>query len=345
MSDPRPSSLPEMARRAVRLGRKLTTRRQTSPAQQRVVLGVSAVVFLGATVLAWRSLPDIDGRVHWWAFVLVAVLGVPASIWNRGAEFGAIARLTGEHIGIAERVRVAVVGTAANMLPVPGSVVVRGEVLRRRGVALRAIGWATAIAAAVWAGSTALVAGSLLAAMSEHVLLGVVLAVGGAAVCAGSTYSVVSRPSVQDPWRAMAHLVVVEVVSIVLGGLRLWGVLAGLGYSAGIDQAVALTVAGLVSTAVGFAPAGLGVRELAAAAISPLVGLPTSLGLLAAAINRLVELVVLAPASVALVVRRPGSPAEVLDASGIETGSGEVGAAPGPEAATSPPTAVEAAES
>jgi hypothetical protein len=343
MSDPRPSSLREMARRAVRLGRRLTTRRQTSPTQQRVVLGVSTVVFLGATVLAWRSLPDIDGRVHWWAFVLVAVLGVPASIWNRGAEFGAIARLTGEHIGIAERVRVAVVGTAANMLPIPGSVVVRGEVLRRRGVALRSIGWATAIAAAVWAGSTALVAGCLLAAMSEHVLLGVVLAVGGAAVCAGSTYSVVSRPSVHDPWRAMAHLVVVEVVSIVLGGLRLWGVLAGLGYSAGIDQAVALTVAGLVSTAVGFAPAGLGVRELAAAAISPLVGLPTSLGLLAAAINRLVELVVLAPASVALVARRPGSPADVPDASGIETEGGGPGAGPGTD--TSPPTAVEAAES
>jgi hypothetical protein len=98
-----------------------------------------------------------------------------------------------------------------------------------------------------------------------------------------------------------------------------------------------------VSTAVGFAPAGLGVRELAAAAISPLVGLPTSLGQLAAAINRLVELVVLAPASVARVARGPGSPAEVLDACGIETVGGGPGAGPGADA--TPPTAVEAAES
>lgn len=299
----------DLAKRAVQLGRALVTRRDVSPAHQRLVLLASAVIFVTATVFAWRSLPPIEGRVRWGVLVLVALVGVPASIWNRGAEFGAIARLTGQHVGHHERVRIAIVGTAANLLPVPGSVVVRGEVLRRRGVSLRSIGWATAVAAAVWAGSTAVVAGGLLAVMSPRHVLGSVFAFAGALVCAGATTSILRRRGLSAPWRAAASLLVVELIAIGLGGLRLWGVLAGLGYDAGFDQAVALTVAGVVSTAVGFAPGGLGVRELAAAAISPIVGLPPQIGLLAAALNRLFELVLLAPSSIGLVARRtPASP-------------------------------------
>jgi hypothetical protein len=326
----------ELARRAVRLGRSITSRRPVSATHQRLALVASGLVFVAATVVAWRNLPPIEGGVHWWPFVLVGVLGVPASIWNRGAEFGAVARLAGRHVGVQERVRVAVIGTAANILPIPGSVMVRGEVLRRKGVPVRTIGWATAITAAVWIGSTGLVAGGLLAALSTRHVLGAVLATGGAALCAGASWSVLRRPGVAEPGRALGHLFAVEVASIVLGGLRLWGVLAGLGYDAEIQQAVGLTVAGLVSSAVGFAPAGLGVRELAAAAISPLVGLPTSLGLLAAALNRLIELVVLSPASIGLVTRRLPTAAATGEAAAAQAAAAEAatGEAATGEAAT-----------
>lgn len=315
----------DLARRAVALGRSVSTRRPVSATQQRLALLASALVFVVATVVAWRNLPPIEDGIRWWAFALVGVLGVPASIWNRGAEFSAVARLSGRQVGVHERVRVALIGTAANILPIPGSVMVRGEVLRRKGVPVRTIGWATAITAAVWIGSTGLVAGGLLAALSTRHVLGGLLAVGGAALCAGASWSVLRRSGVPEPGRALGHLFVVEVASIVLGGLRLWGVLTALGYDAEIQQAVGLTVAGLVSSAVGFAPAGLGVRELSAAAISPLVGLPTSLGLLAAALNRLIELVVLSPASIGLVTRRisAGSGAGRPEPTGADRDGGE----------------------
>lgn len=299
----------DVARWATRLGQSVDARRAASRGRQRAVLAATAIVFVVAAVLAWRSLPEIDGEVRWWPFVLVVLVGVPASIWNRGAEFAAIARLTGEHVSAREHLRVAVIGMAANLLPVPGSVMVRGDVLRRRGVGLRAIGWATAVTAAVWVGSTAAVAGLLLAVMSPRHLLGIAVALTGAAICAGATLSILRRPGVSHPVRQAVYMHRVQVVGIAYGGLRLWAVLKGLGYDAGLDQAVGLTVAGVVSSAVGFAPGGLGVRELTAAAISPIVGLPASIGLVAASLNRLLELAVLSPVSIGLMTHRVATPA------------------------------------
>jgi uncharacterized membrane protein YbhN (UPF0104 family) len=297
-------------RRVLRLVRGLATRRRASPANQRLVLALSAVVFVVATVAAARNLPPIEGDVRWGFFVVVGLLGVPARIWVTGEEFAALARLTGHDVGRVERLRVALVGIAANMLPLPGSILVRGEVLRRRGAKLRTIGWATAMIGAMSAATTALVAGILLAALSDRRPLGLAIAVVGAGASAGVGLAIMRRRELTQSRRQALYLFAVEVMFIGLAGLRLWGIMLGLGFSVGVEQAMALTVAGVVTAAVGFAPGGLGVRELLVAGISPIVGLPVSVGVLAAAINRLVEMVVLAPVSVGMVLHPERIPAE-----------------------------------
>lgn len=294
--------LNRLAARVVALGRALATRRSFSYTQQRVLLGLSTLLFVVATVLAARNLPPIEHGIRWVAFVVVGLVGVPATVWLNGAEFSAIARLTGHRIDQLERIRIAVLGAAANLLPVPGSIIVRTEVLRRRGASLRGIGWATAVTAAAWAGMTGLIAGLLLAVLSTRRLGGALAVIVCAAVCTGAALAVRRRRG--PDWGPLVRYVLsVEAASILVGGMRLWAVLVGLGFSVGIEQAMALTIAGLVTSAVGFAPGGLGVRELAAAAISPIIGLPASVGLMAAAINRLIELAVLSPLSVGLLAR------------------------------------------
>ena len=288
--------------RVLAIGRALAARRHASHTHRRLALVLSAVIFVVATIVAIRTLPPIDGDIRWGFFVAVGLIGAPARTWVTGAEFGALAHLTGHAVGQIERLRVALVGIAANLLPIPGSVLVRAQVLRRRGATLRSIGWATAVTGAMWVGTTALVAGVLLGALSEQRLLGTVLASAGAGLCAGVVATILRRRALAARRRHALSLFVVEVLFIAIGGFRLWGIMIGLGYDVGIEQATALTIAGVVTTAVGFAPGGWGVRELTAAAISPLVGLPASVGLLAAALNRLIEMVVLAPVTVGMLM-------------------------------------------
>lgn len=296
--------------RARRLVRALTARRRVGPSHQRIALAVSAVAFIVFTIVAARSLPSIDGGVRWGFFVAVGLIGVPARTWATGEEFAILARLTGHRVGRVERLRVALVGNAANLLPLPGSVLVRAQVLRRRGATLRSIGWATAMTGIMWAGSTVLVAGILLGALSGPRLLGAALAVAGAGACVGVTAAFHRRRELTRPrWHAF-NLFAIEVMFVAVGGFRLWGIMVGLGFDVGVEQAVALTVAGVVTTAVGFAPGGLGVRELMAAAISPIVGLPVSVGVLAAALNRIIQGVVLAPVTVGLLLHPERVPSE-----------------------------------
>ena len=55
-----------------------------------------------------------------------------------------------------------------------------------------------------------------------------------------------------------------------------------------------------LAAAAGILPGGFGLRELIAAALAPLVGLPASAGFAATAINRVMGIVVLAPITAAL---------------------------------------------
>ena len=57
----------------------------------------------------------------------------------------------------------------------------------------------------------------------------------------------------------------------------------------------------IAASAVGFLPGGIGLREVIAAGLAPLVGLPASLGYLSAALDRVVGLTVLVPVTLLLV--------------------------------------------
>ena len=67
--------------------------------------------------------------------------------------------------------------------------------------------------------------------------------------------------------------------------------------TATITQALALSVAGAMTVAIGFFPAGLGIRELLVAALAPIVGLSFDTGVLIGVLDRIVWLTFLAMAA------------------------------------------------
>ena len=82
---------------------------------------------------------------------------------------------------------------------------------------------------------------------------------------------------------------------------RLTLILAALGYGLSVSDAAALAAAGIVASAAGLFPGGLGLRELLSGVAAGVVGLDPAVGVVVAAVDRLVTLAVLAVVSAVLV--------------------------------------------
>lgn len=268
-------------------------RRARSPRNQRVLLGVAAVVFVFVAVTGFANLPHTDRPKNWWLLAAVALIGGPLTTVLNGAEYAATARLLGHRVRTVEAVRVAVLSSAANLLPIPGAVVVRAQALRRRGESYRRALWATAVAGLIWAGSAGVLAGGFQIGRSSAGI-GLLAAAGGAVLLATAYGLTVHHRGRRDAATATGRLLAVEVAMVAIGAARYLAVLRGLGYSVSPSQALALTLAGIIASAAGVFPGGLGLREGLAAVIAPLVALPAAVGAAGSTVDRLLGLPVLA---------------------------------------------------
>jgi hypothetical protein len=275
------------------------------------VAALAATVFIGATALALRGLPPLDHPVRWPVLALATLAGVPMVVACNAAEYRVSAGLVGARVGLAPSIRVSVLASTANLLPVPGSAVVRTQALRAAGTSTGRAVSATGVVAVAWLGLTFAAAGALLVATGAAPATGVLLLACGSGAVALAALAIVFGLRPPDPAAAVARVLAVEAALVVVAAVRLWLVVRGLGFEASIGQATALSIAAVVASATGLLPGGLGVRELVAAGISPVVGLPASVGLAATAVARISELAVLAPWGMWLVLR-PSPPAPVL---------------------------------
>ena len=94
--------------------------------------------------------------------------------------------------------------------------------------------------------------------------------------------------------------------------------IVALGVEVSGGQALALTVSGAIASAAGIFPAGLGLREAMSAGVAALVDLPASVGFVAASIDRVLGLVVLGIATLALLLQRKRTDHERVSVSGSD---------------------------
>jgi hypothetical protein len=260
-------------------------------------------MFVVGTVVAIRNFPsDADPDPNWWALVLVGAAGPLLTIALNGAEFVIQGRVVGARIAYPEALRVSILGTAANLLPLPGSVLVRTHALGRKVTDYRRAAWATLAVGLAWLSATAVLV-SVIQLAQQRFAIGAVVA--GAGVGLGAVaFTLIRRSAPPDDAAAVfGSLYAVEAMTALVGAARFYGILVALGLSVTANQAVALTLAGVIASATGIFPAGIGIREALSAAVSPLVGLPAAIGLLAAAADRVAGLIVLAILTGLLLVR------------------------------------------
>lgn len=295
------------------LGRLERRRASITPGRRRLLLLCAAAVFLVGAVIAYRHLPQDVHLVRWELLLLLGLLLVPATVALNAARFELAARLLGRSTDIVTALRVSVVATAANLLPLPGAILVRVEGLKQLGEDYRSAFLSTGIVSAASVAVPSSLAGLVQMAAGQRTVGTALIAVGIAAL-ALSIALMIAR--VEPGRRVCLGLAIlgVETLVVLVASARLLLVLRALGVEIGLTQVVVLTLAAVAAAAVGFFPGGIGLREMIAAGIAPLAALPASLGYLSAALDRVVGLLVLVPVTLLLV----GGPARRATAAAPE---------------------------
>ncbi|MEL7209689.1 MAG: hypothetical protein AAGK32_15885, partial [Actinomycetota bacterium] len=253
---------------------RLRRRRAPSGRRRSVLLVLAAALFVGAMVLAVQSLPEGELTINWPLVLVVGLVGGPALLAMNAVEYAMSARLLGRRVARRDAVAVAVYGGAANLLPIPGTALVRLRALQQQGSGIRRAAGATALVAVAWFGAAGFVGAPAAAAGGTWWLAGLLL-VGGlmtVPVVHRSVRGLAERrePEVEPvgPDRLVAELYGLEVAMIVVRALRFWLVILAFDLDASIQTAFVLPVAGVLASALGFLPGGLGIRELLAGLLS-----------------------------------------------------------------------------
>jgi len=273
------------------------------PASRRIAsrasLAVGLVAFIGVSWLSFESLPERSSLQPFALLVLVPLALL--TTWMNAVEFRLVGQLVDLHVGRADALRVAVYSSAANLLPLPGALVVRTA--RLRHVGYRRAANANLTAALAWFGVAITAAGGGLALTGSSPMPAAPGAAIGGIACVGASGVLAARVtatrSARAPW---LRLLGCETAQVVIAGSRYLAALAALDIGVGVGQALVVGLAPVFASAVGLLPGGLGVREVLAGALAAGVDLPAASGTAATAVDRAVGLAALGAVSAVLLV-------------------------------------------
>jgi len=256
-----------------------------------------------ATIWAWRSSDLVLDDIEWLPIAIAFVVAAPASLVLKALEFRVAAGVAGQSPSGRRSLDVAVISSAANLLPLPGSLLVTVRSLSEDGTTYGKAISASAVPGLAWLAITGLVGGAAIG-IEGGPWLGAIVVVAGVAAGAGATALFRSTAPQEGRAALAAGIVLVEAGWLAVSALRLGLAVSALGVSIEPTQAVALSVAGALTVAIGFFPGGLGVREALIAGLAPIIGLPFDTGVLLGSLDRVVWLAFLALAAVVLSSRR-----------------------------------------
>lgn len=259
-----------------------------------------AIFVVGGWIALRRAQVDF-AELDFGALAVLAVVGVPLTIAGKALEYRLSARVVGIFPSIGESLRVSIYSTAANLLPLPGSVVVRVGALKLSGARTKTAVGTTAYVGVVWLGVASLLAG--LASLGRPVVGTVLLGGGVAGLTVAGLFlrRVVAQGGLRR--RLMAATIGIEAASISAAAFRIALALRALGVTGGASQGFVLALSGALASSLGVFPGGLGIRELVAAGLGPLVNVAPAAAYLAAAVDRTIGIFVHGAIALVLSVR------------------------------------------
>lgn len=290
--------------------------RFNDPSWRRGILIIAAVGFVIGVVLSVRAQPNILSDLNWRPLLLLALICFPITLLLNTLEFEMSARLIGHRIPIGKAAETTVIGSVANLLPLPGGTIVRIAALKAAGASYKRGTYVTLLVALIWIGVAFAYAGGWILALGATAGVGVVglmFLIGGIAALGASVFLSVKQRG--DLWQTML-LVLIKVGLVLIDAMRILLCLWAFGINAGFGQTSVLAASSVMGAAVSIVPAGLGIREGVASLLGPVVGLAASSAYLATSLNRVVGLAIMAPIAIVLSIRQKAGQAHGRTRSG-----------------------------
>lgn len=256
-------------------------RRPRSARFQTGAVIVAIVILVGGTALALGSLPPRD-ELTWWPVVVLIVVGTPWQLCLLTLEVSLLGRIAGVTLARTTSLRVAVLGTAFNLLPIPGAVVTRLDALVVAGAGVGVATGAIIVVGVIWLSIALLIAGGVLIGTTWFSVL---FLAAGVATGAG-TVVLVRRSRRHLGRRELASVCVLESAFVLTHATRLLLAFVAVGVSAPLSAPLAMASSTAISTSLGIVPGGLGVREGLATFLGGVAGVAVGTALVVAVIDR-----------------------------------------------------------
>jgi uncharacterized membrane protein YbhN (UPF0104 family) len=258
---------------------------------KKVILIIAIILLLMGIYYSILDNPEILNNINWKWIGLVLVAGVPLTVFFNAYEFFISAKMISVHVSFVKSIEVTVIGSAANMLPIPGSTIVRVAALKMSGAGYRKSALVTLLIAFVWIGVSFLFAGSMLSLYPEK-SLGISLLVFGAFTL---LFTIIVSIKSKIKTRHYLNLFMVKLSLVFIDAVRIYWCFQAIDVIVDFSQASTFVISSVLGSAVSIVPAGLGVREYVSAGIAPIIGVAASAGFLTATLNRIIFLTGILP--------------------------------------------------
>lgn len=270
--------------------------------------GAALFVAVLATAVAAGGVPPLSEISLWW--LLPALLLAVVTLVLNGIEFALAGRLAGHAILTREAIRVSAMSSAANVLPIPGAALVRIQALRKREMRTGLAVALTAGVGLVWVGIGGLLAALVVAADRQLPAAAGILLFGGLSTSGGLVLLLRGSHATR---RRLAGIVGFEVVATGITALRIFVIGRALVPEFDLASSACLALIGILSTAAGVFPGGLGIREALSATVSGVASVDPASAVVVSALDRLISYIVLGvvAASLMLLGDRAVTPLEV----------------------------------
>jgi uncharacterized membrane protein YbhN (UPF0104 family) len=259
--------------------------REWSSRHVRVLAIAAALLFIALSVIGIRAYSRLHLHPDLWLLAPAAVFGALLLTFLNAGEYWCGAVLARHHPSAVESITVSIAGSAANLLPVPGAVIVRNYAMVSGGATVAGALGGTVVVALAWVGVTAVVLGAIV--LATDLVLGIVLSAVGLAMVVAVVLAVRRRLPGREGTIVWSTLLGVELVTVGVEIGRYWLVLAALGAHPTLLRTVPLVGANVVAAASIVFPGGLGIREALAGGFAAAANLPAAVGIAASALDRL----------------------------------------------------------
>lgn len=273
---------------------------------KRVRMIVFVIALLGFAAGLWVSIYKVDfpdTQFNWVFFWLLAFFGVPLGITLNAVGFQISSSAVGRVSSLGGALRVTIVSSMANFLPVPAGPVIRATALYAHGATYSAAAKITAAVALYWVSVALIVAGAGLGYIVRH--LGF-LVLGLIGLTAGSLAVIMTR-SVCGSSGIVFRFCGLAIVMHLTATLNIWLAFKMIGLDVNVVESTIVASSGTAGALVGIVPGGLGLNEGIAALIAGSIGIAASAGFVVVALNRVISYAVSLPFAIVLISTGKGT--------------------------------------